>query len=165
MNHIRAILAVARKDALDIVLDKAKIAGLLSPLALTLLWLLINILLSGHTTAILVYDPGQSHLEQVVQSAFASSRVTQASSPSSLSSQPSSSRSRNTSAAIRSCRSSEFCRHITLPMESTTRSNNQGTVGGNALDSSVMLGSTIIMLMLMLTLWVLRRQASVAAAI
>jgi ABC-2 type transport system permease protein len=85
MTHLRAILAVARKDAQDIFLDRAKIAGLLGPIALTLLWLLISRVIGTQTTTLLVYDPGQSRLEQVVSDAFSSSQITLANSPADVS--------------------------------------------------------------------------------
>ena len=81
MVHLRSVLAIARKDALDILLDKAKIAALAAPIALTLLWLLISKVIVAHPTTLLVYNPGQSRLEQVVSSAFSSTQITQASSP------------------------------------------------------------------------------------
>lgn len=81
MTHLRAILAIVRKDALEIALDRAKLAVLVGPIALTLLYLLVGRVISGHTTAILVYNPSNSRLEQVVGSAFATSHTTQADSP------------------------------------------------------------------------------------
>lgn len=85
MAHFRSILAIARKDALDIWLDKGKLAALVFPLVLALLWLGISRLSSGPpapaTTALLVYNPGQSQLEQTVSGLFPSTKITQASSP------------------------------------------------------------------------------------
>jgi len=80
MTHLRAILAIVRKDALDIVLDKGKLAGLLTPVALTLLYLLVGNVLSSHPPTLLVYNPGQSGLQQLVSSAFPSPHITQANS-------------------------------------------------------------------------------------
>ena len=85
MVHLRSILAIARKDALDIWLDKGKLAALVFPLVLALLWLGISRLSSGQpapaATALLIYNPGQSQLEQVVSNLFPSTKITQASSP------------------------------------------------------------------------------------
>ena len=81
MTHLRAILAIARKDALDIVLDRAKLVGLAGPIALTLLYLLVGSVISGHITTILIYNPEHSQLEQVIDSAFTSPNTTEAGSP------------------------------------------------------------------------------------
>jgi ABC-2 type transport system permease protein len=82
MTHLRAILAIVRKDALDIMLDKAKLGGLLTPIALTLLYVLVGNVLSSHPPTLLVYNPGQSGLQQLVSSAFTSPQITQANSAS-----------------------------------------------------------------------------------
>ena len=87
MVHLRSILAIARKDAVDIWLDRSKLAALLGPVALTLLWLAISRLLAqGPTpppqpTTILVYNPSHSALQEVISETFPSPQMTQASSP------------------------------------------------------------------------------------
>lgn len=85
MAHLRSILAIARKDALDIWLDKGKLASLVFPLVLALVWLGISRLGTSQpaqtTTALLVYNPGQSQLEQVVSGLFPNTKITIASSP------------------------------------------------------------------------------------
>ncbi len=85
MTHLRAIFAIARKDAQDIVVDRAKLVSILAPLALTLIWVLITNVIGGHTTKLLVYNPDQSKLQQVVSSAFADAQITQANSPADVS--------------------------------------------------------------------------------
>lgn len=79
--HLRNILAIARKDALDILLNKSTLAGLLTPILLSLVFLLITVLVGNHTTSILVYNPGNSGIVNVVSGAFSDSQVIQANSP------------------------------------------------------------------------------------
>src|SRR5581483_1902284 len=79
--HPRTILAIARKDALDILLNKSTAAVLAMPIILSLVFLLISKLIGSHTTNILVYNPGQSRLIQVVNSSFDATKITTASSP------------------------------------------------------------------------------------
>jgi ABC-2 type transport system permease protein len=79
--HIRSILAIARKDALDIVLNKSTLVLLLTPFFLGLIFLMVNLLLSNHTTNILVYNPGKSGIEQIVDHESSNTRVTYVNSP------------------------------------------------------------------------------------
>lgn len=79
--HIRSIFAIARKDALDTVLHKATLVMLLTPFFLALLFLLIGALLSNHTTNVLVYNPGKSGIEQIVDYASNDIKVTYVNSP------------------------------------------------------------------------------------
>src|SRR5215469_12489089 len=86
--HPRMILAIARKDALDIWLDKSKVSTLLAPLFLGLVWLLISSLAgSGQPTptTLLVYNPGQSPLPQFIGSTLTSAQITEATSPAQVS--------------------------------------------------------------------------------
>lgn len=86
--HPRMMLAMTRKDALDIWLDKSKLSGLLGPLILGLLWLFISHLGgSGQPapTMLLVYNPGQSPLPQVVSSVLPAAQITEATSPAQVS--------------------------------------------------------------------------------
>ena len=73
--HPRLILAIARKDALDILMNKSTLSILLSPIFLALLFLGIGTLLGGKTTDVLVYNPSKSNVEQVVKSAYQDSRI------------------------------------------------------------------------------------------
>src|SRR5260221_4467959 len=79
--HPRSILAIARKDALDILLNKTTLSLLLTPIVLALLFLLIANLLGSHTTNALIYDPGKSSVEQVLKSAYSDLKITYANSP------------------------------------------------------------------------------------
>lgn len=79
--HIRSIFAIARKDALDVVLHKATLVMLLTPFFLALLFLLIGALLSSHTTGVLVYNPGKSGIEQIVDRESSGIKVTYVNSP------------------------------------------------------------------------------------
>ena len=79
--HIRSIFAIARKDALDAITNKATLVMLLTPFFLALLFLLIGALLSNHTTGVLVYNPGKSDIEQVVDHETSDIKVTYVNSP------------------------------------------------------------------------------------
>jgi len=85
--HLRNILAIARKDALDILLNKSTLAGLLTPIFLALVFLLITVLVGNHTTEILVYNPGNSGVVSMVSNAFSDSQVIQANSPADVAAQ------------------------------------------------------------------------------
>jgi len=74
----RIILAIARKDALDLLLNKSTLGGLLFPILLSLVWLLISNVVGNNTTDILVYNLRRSNVVQVVMAAFPSPEVTQA---------------------------------------------------------------------------------------
>jgi hypothetical protein len=78
--HGRAILAVARKDALDLWLNKSTLAGLLFPIIRSLVWLLISKAVGKNQTGTLVYNPGQSNVAQVAMATFPSPQLAQASS-------------------------------------------------------------------------------------
>jgi ABC-2 type transport system permease protein len=79
--HMRSIFAIARKDALDLVLNKSTLVMLMTPFFLALIFLLINILLSSHTTNVLVYNPGKSGIEQIVDHESSGIKVTYVNSP------------------------------------------------------------------------------------
>ncbi len=76
--HIRSILAIARKDALDIILNKSTFFALLTPIFMAILFTVISNLISAKTTNILIYDPGNSGVDKVISSALASPNVTHA---------------------------------------------------------------------------------------
>jgi ABC-2 type transport system permease protein len=78
--HMRSILAIARKDALDILLNKATLTLLLTPILLAVLFVVIGGLLGNHTTNVLVYNPGKSGVEQVIDGAFSDIKITYANS-------------------------------------------------------------------------------------
>lgn len=79
--HIRSILAIARKDALDILLNKSTLFLLITPIALSVLFALIGSLLTTNTYDILVYDSGHSNVVQAVKSSFTDARLVQANAP------------------------------------------------------------------------------------
>jgi ABC-2 type transport system permease protein len=81
--HPRVIRAIARKDAVDLLLNKQTLFGLMMPILLAVLYLVIDLLIGTSTTEVLVYDPGYQPgrgVEQVVTGAFANAHITQASS-------------------------------------------------------------------------------------
>ncbi len=77
----RIVLAIARKDATDILLNRAMVINLALPILIALLFWFINTLVGSHTNELLVYNPGQSQAAQVVIKAFTNAHVTLASSP------------------------------------------------------------------------------------
>jgi len=66
--HIRNILAIARKDALDILLNKTTLFFLISPILIAVLFAIIGGLLANRSasTGLLLYNPGNSHVEQYI---------------------------------------------------------------------------------------------------
>ncbi|HEX4714269.1 MAG TPA: ABC transporter permease [Ktedonobacteraceae bacterium] len=79
--HPRSVLAIARKDAIDMLLNKSTLTLLIMPIVLAFLFLFISKLIGGHVTNILVYNPGQSRLAQVVSGTFDPMKVTEVNSP------------------------------------------------------------------------------------
>ncbi len=79
--HIRSILAIARKDALDLLLNKATLILMLTPIFLAVFFVVIAALLGGHTTNVLIYNPGKSNVEQIVDQAFSDIKTTYVNSP------------------------------------------------------------------------------------
>lgn len=84
--HPRIIRAIARKDALDLLLNKQTLFGLMVPILLAVLYLVISLVIGSSTTEILVYDPGYqpgkpAGIEQVLTGAFSNAHLTQAGSP------------------------------------------------------------------------------------
>ena len=62
----RATLAIVRKDAVEIVLNRSALITVLSPIFIAVLFATLNALLSGKTTPVLVYNPGGSAVERVI---------------------------------------------------------------------------------------------------
>ncbi|HXR66678.1 MAG TPA: ABC transporter permease [Ktedonobacteraceae bacterium] len=79
--HLRTILAIARKDAIDILLNKSMLTVLILPIIFALLFLFMGKLIGGHAANILVYNPGQSPVVQVLSTAFDKVHITEANSP------------------------------------------------------------------------------------
>lgn len=79
--HPRSVMAIARKDAIDLLLNKSALGVLMTPIILAVVFLFVSKLVSGHTTNILVYNPGQSRLVQVVSGAFEPVKITETNSP------------------------------------------------------------------------------------
>lgn len=76
--HPRLIWAVARKDVLDLWMNKAAMAGLLFPILLSFIYLMIGNMLDDRDMEILVHNPGGSGLAQVVTEAIPGARLVQA---------------------------------------------------------------------------------------
>jgi ABC-2 type transport system permease protein len=84
--HPRIIRAIARKDALDLILNKQTLVMLMTPIIMSLLFLFLGNVISGSATQILVYDPdyqagNPAAIEQVVTGAFSNAQMTLAHSP------------------------------------------------------------------------------------
>ncbi len=79
--HIRTILAIARKDALDVLLNKSTLTLLIMPIILSVLFVVVTDIFGSHKTEILVYNPGNSAVVRVVSGAFSDPQIVSASSP------------------------------------------------------------------------------------
>jgi ABC-2 type transport system permease protein len=78
--HPRIILAIIRKDATDIWINKSTLGGLLFPILMTLVYFFIGKLIGNANPSLLVYNPGNSDVTAVVAAAFANPIIDQASS-------------------------------------------------------------------------------------
>jgi ABC-2 type transport system permease protein len=78
--HLRAIFAIARKDALDLILNRVTRVLLLTPIFASLLFVFISNLAGTTTTDLLIYNPGNSGLEQVITASFTGAHVVHANS-------------------------------------------------------------------------------------
>lgn len=76
--HPRVIWAIIRKDAIDIWLNKPTLVGLIYPILMSLVFLLISRVVGGSADNLLVFDPGESSLVQVVATAFPNAKVVRA---------------------------------------------------------------------------------------
>ncbi|HEX8032480.1 MAG TPA: ABC transporter permease [Ktedonobacterales bacterium] len=79
--HRRAIFAIVRKDALDALINKSTLVALLTPILLAVLFATLTQLFGSKTNNLLIYNPGNSAVEQVVSGAFANVQITRAGSP------------------------------------------------------------------------------------
>jgi len=79
MLRPRAMLAISRKDMLDVLLNKTTLSALTAPIFLAILFLVIGKVVGNSTvTTLLVYNPGQSGLQQVISQTFHPVQVTNA---------------------------------------------------------------------------------------
>ncbi len=74
--HLRSIIAIARKDALDILLNRSTLVLLITPLMLAVLFVVIQNVIGTKTNDIVIYDPSRSALEQTITQAFSDTRFT-----------------------------------------------------------------------------------------
>jgi len=77
----RTILAIARKDALDILLNTTTLVTLLSPIFLAVLFIVLNQLTFSTMTSIVIYNPDDSRLEQIVADVFGKASITHVATP------------------------------------------------------------------------------------
>lgn len=69
--HTRTILAIARKDAIDIVKNKQTLVGLLTPFVMGIVFIFFQILFSGRgTVQVYIYDPDHSNISTIASSVF-----------------------------------------------------------------------------------------------
>ncbi len=83
--HPRMILAIARKDAREIILNTTTLVALITPLILAVVFVVLtNVSLSGEV-AILVYNPDHSEVEQILTGTFENPTITYVQSPAAVS--------------------------------------------------------------------------------
>lgn len=71
MMHTRTILAIARKDAIDVLKNKQMLIGLLTPIFMGIFFIFCQILFSGKSVSkVYIYDPGLSNISQFASSVF-----------------------------------------------------------------------------------------------
>ncbi len=68
--HPRMILAIARKDALDLLINKTTLVMLMTPIILAALFAFIGTILGPSSASILIYNPDNSPLARLVGSTF-----------------------------------------------------------------------------------------------
>lgn len=69
--HTRAILAIAYKDAIDILKNKQLLFSLLTPFFMGIIFIFLQTLFSSRVMAkVYIYDPDHSNLSQIVGSVF-----------------------------------------------------------------------------------------------
>lgn len=73
--HSRVILAIARKDALDTLINKTTLVVLLAPLVVAVMFAFFSHLFGARTDNILVYNPSGSGVVHVVSAAFSDSKI------------------------------------------------------------------------------------------
>jgi ABC-2 type transport system permease protein len=76
----RLIWAVARKDALDLWMNKAAMGGLLAPIIISLVYLMLGRIIGGQKSDVIIYNPESSALAQVITAALGGPQVTEAAS-------------------------------------------------------------------------------------
>lgn len=76
--HIRSMLSIARKDALDIVLNRGTLMILLTPIITGVVFLFVGYFFGNPPVKILVYDPGNSGVAQAVGADFLNPQVVKA---------------------------------------------------------------------------------------
>ncbi len=81
MIHLRTTLAIARKDALNILLNKATVIMLLTPVMIAILFAVISGLIGSQPVKLLIYNPEHSRISQVVSRSLPGSQVILASTP------------------------------------------------------------------------------------
>jgi ABC-2 type transport system permease protein len=64
--NTRATLAVVRKDAMEIVLNRSALVTVLSPIFLAFLFAALNALLGAKSSPVLIYNPDGSDVERII---------------------------------------------------------------------------------------------------
>ena len=76
--HLRTIFAIARKDALDMLLNRSTLIVLFSPIFFAVLFTVLGNVLSSQTNKLLIYNPGNSQIERVLTGAFSKVEIVRA---------------------------------------------------------------------------------------
>lgn len=81
MIHLRTTFAIVRKDALNILFNKATVIMLLTPVMIAIMFAVLSGLLGSQPAKLLVYNPEHSRIGQVVSQSLPGSQVTLADFP------------------------------------------------------------------------------------
>jgi ABC-2 type transport system permease protein len=69
--HTRTILAIARKDAIDVLKNKQMLLSLLAPIFMGIFFIFFQTLVSGRgVSKVYIYDPDRSNISQIASSVF-----------------------------------------------------------------------------------------------
>ncbi len=79
--HLRSISAIARKDALDLVLNKGTLFALLTPIFLAIIFAFVANLVGTNTSDLLIYNPSGSALEAAISQGFTNPHIIHVASP------------------------------------------------------------------------------------
>ncbi len=80
MNY-KIIVAIGRKDIIDIVRNKGILVPMLMPIFLAVIFTVLSIAISSQSTVLYIYDQGNSPLERILIQSFPNSQIVAATSP------------------------------------------------------------------------------------
>ncbi|HKD75178.1 MAG TPA: hypothetical protein VKB76_06765, partial [Ktedonobacterales bacterium] len=79
--HPRSILAIARKDAMDLVINRGTLFALLTPIFLAVVFAFVTNLVGTNTSNLLIYNPSGSALEATISKGFTNPYIIHVASP------------------------------------------------------------------------------------